>query len=89
VRSRPIGTRWSALAARDPKYFADPHELVIDRKIPINPAFGYGPHRCIGSHLARLQALTTVEEMLRRLPDIGCPRARARRSSTARSPRTC
>ena len=66
-----------ALAARDPKYFADPHELVIDRKIPMNPAFGYGPHRCIGSHLARLQALTTMEEMLRRLPDIRLPAGQA------------
>lgn len=59
-----------ALAARDPRHFDNPHEVVIDRKIPMNPAFGYGPRRCIGSHLARLQALTTLEEMLRRLPDI-------------------
>jgi cytochrome P450 len=73
VRSRPIGTRWSALAARGPEYFADPHELVIDRKIPMNPTFGYGPHRCIGSHLARLQAHTTMEETVRRLPDIRLP----------------
>lgn len=59
-----------ALAARDPRHFDDPHRIDIDRKIPTNPAFGYGPHRCIGSHLARLQAVTTMEEMLRRLPDI-------------------
>jgi len=42
-------------------------------EVPINPAFGYGPHRCIGSHKARLRALTTMEEMLRRLPDIRLP----------------
>ena len=59
-----------AAAARDPRYFENPHEIDIDRRIPTNIAFGYGPHRCIGSHLARLQALTTMEEMLRRLPDI-------------------
>ncbi|MET0187737.1 MAG: cytochrome P450 [Pseudonocardia sediminis] len=59
-----------AAAARDPRHFSDPHEIDITRKIPTNIAFGYGPHRCIGSHLARLQALTAMEEMLRRLPDL-------------------
>lgn len=59
-----------ALAARDPRHFEDPHTIDIERRIPTNPAFGYGPHRCIGSHLARLQAVTALEEMLRRLPDI-------------------
>ena len=59
-----------AAAARDPRYFENPHEVDIDRKIGTNIAFGYGPHRCIGSHLARLQALTTMEEMLRRMPDV-------------------
>jgi cytochrome P450 len=59
-----------AAAARDPRHFDDPHAVNIDRKIPTNIAFGYGPHRCIGSHLARLQAVTTLEEMLRRIPDI-------------------
>ncbi|HSK62106.1 MAG TPA: cytochrome P450 [Actinomycetospora sp.] len=59
-----------AAAARDPRYFENPHEIDITRRIPTNIAFGYGPHRCIGSHLARLQALTAMEEMLRRLPDL-------------------
>lgn len=59
-----------AAAARDPRHFDHPHEIDIDRKIPTNIAFGYGPHRCIGSHLARLQAQTAMEEMLRRLPDL-------------------
>lgn len=66
-----------AVAARDPRYFENPHEIDIERKIPTNIAFGYGPHRCIGSHLARLQALTTMEEMLRRMPDIRIPEGRA------------
>jgi cytochrome P450 len=56
--------------ARDPRHFEHPHELDIQRQIPTNIAFGFGPHRCIGSHLARLQALTTMEELLRRMPDL-------------------
>ncbi len=59
-----------AAAARDPGHFEDPHQLDIDRKMPTNIAFGYGPHRCFGSHLARLQAVTTLEVLLRRMPDM-------------------
>lgn len=59
-----------AAAARDPRHFADPHRIDIDRKIPTNIAFGYGPHRCIGSHLARLQGVTALEVLLQRLPDL-------------------
>lgn len=59
-----------AAACRDPEVFSNPHEIDIDRKIAVNPAFSFGPHRCIGSHVARLQATIALEEMLRRLPDI-------------------
>ena len=59
-----------AAACRDPKYFDHPHEVDIRRKITVNPAFSFGPHRCIGSHVARLEATISLEEMLRRMPDI-------------------
>lgn len=59
-----------AAACRDPELFEDPHRVDIDRKIPLNPAFSFGPHRCIGSHVARLQATVALEEVLRRLPDL-------------------
>jgi cytochrome P450 len=57
-------------AARDPRVFEDPHTIDIERRISTNIAFGYGPHRCIGSHLARLQGQVTLDEVLRRLPDL-------------------
>lgn len=59
-----------AAACRDPQLFDNPHEVDIDRHIAINPAFSFGPHRCIGSHVARLEATVTLEEVLRRLPDL-------------------
>jgi cytochrome P450 len=59
-----------AAACRDPKVFDRPHEVDITRKITVNPAFSFGPHRCIGSHVARLEAMLTLEELLRRMPDL-------------------
>ena len=59
-----------AAAARDPRVFDNPHEVDIDRKIAVNPAFSFGPHRCIGSHIARLEATIALEEILRRMPDL-------------------
>lgn len=32
-------------------------------------AFGLGPHRCIGSHLARLMSEVMVKAVLDRIPD--------------------
>lgn len=31
--------------------------------------FGGGPHRCLGSHLARMEMTLIVTEWLRRVPD--------------------
>lgn len=59
-----------AVAARDPRIFENPNQIQLDREIPTNIAFGYGPHRCIGNQLARLNAVTAMGEILRRLPDL-------------------
>jgi cytochrome P450 len=59
-----------AAACRDPSVFPDPNRIDIDRKIAVNPAFSFGPHRCIGSHVARLEGMVTLERLLARMPDL-------------------
>ncbi len=55
-------------ANRDGAVFEDPDGFHIDRRDGRHLAFGIGPHRCIGSHLARLEVRIAVEEFIRRVP---------------------
>jgi cytochrome P450 len=48
-------------------------ELVMDAKVHRHWGFGGGPHRCIGSHLARIQLSTVLTEWLRQIPDFELP----------------
>ncbi|GCE44517.1 cytochrome P450 [Rhodococcus sp. USK10] len=56
-------------ANRDGGEFEDPDELKIDRSPNRHLSFGAGPHRCIGSHLARIELKLAMEEIHKRLPD--------------------
>ncbi|HLY48705.1 MAG TPA: cytochrome P450 [Solirubrobacteraceae bacterium] len=58
-----------AAANRDPALFEDPHEFKLNRQGNPHVAFGVGAHRCLGSHLARLELRIAVGEILRRFPD--------------------
>ena len=53
---------------RDPNLFPDPEVVDLDRTIGNHVAFGMGPHRCLGSHLARLELNVALEEWHRRIP---------------------
>ncbi len=59
----------SMTANRDPEEFADPERIDIAREDNRHVAFGYGPHRCIGSHLARREIVIGIEEWLARIPN--------------------
>lgn len=54
-------------ANRDEAVFADPFEFRLDRPANTQIAFGYGPHLCVGQHLARLEMRILLEELLPRL----------------------
>jgi cytochrome P450 len=57
-------------ADHDPLRFPDPEVFDADRNDrPPHIAFGFGRHRCIGEHLARLEMRIVAEELLRRVPE--------------------
>lgn len=56
-------------ATRDPRAFPQPAEVMIDRSPNPHIAFGAGPHRCLGSSLARQELHIAFEEWHRRIPN--------------------
>lgn len=67
----PAGERvllaWPA-ANRDPAASPDADRFVIDRQVNRHLAFGLGPHRCLGSNLARMELRVALEAFLDRVP---------------------
>lgn len=58
---------------RDPKEFADADSVIIDRKVNNHIGFGAGPHRCLGSHLARREMKLGLEEWHKVIPHYRIP----------------
>ena len=51
---------------------SDPHsgnDIVLDGKLHKHWGFGGGPHRCLGSHLARMELKLVVAEWLDHIPE--------------------
>jgi cytochrome P450 len=59
---------WAA-ANLDPEVFPDPLTVNFDRQSNRHIAFASGFHRCLGSHLARLELVVALEEWHKRIPD--------------------
>jgi cytochrome P450 len=52
----------------DPAEFDDPRTFRLDRGSNRHFTLAGGPHRCLGSHLARRELRIALEELLRRIP---------------------
>lgn len=59
----------NTLANRDPRVFEHPDMIDLDRKVNRHVTFGVGPHRCVGSHLAKREILVALNDWLRRIPN--------------------
>ena len=57
-------------ANRDPLANKDPNIFDIERKDIKHVSFGYGPHMCIGAHLARMETKLAFEGLLQRFPNM-------------------
>ena len=57
-----------AVASRDPAEHPDPDTIDFGRQ-ERSLAFGGGPHRSLGSHLARMEMRVALEEWHRRIPE--------------------
>jgi len=77
-------------ANRDPAQFDRAGEVVIDREFNRHAAFGLGIHRCVGSHLARMELRVALETWLDRIPafTLADPSAVRWSAGQIRGPRT-
>ncbi len=57
-------------ANRDPRVFADPDELHLDRDPNPHLAFGFGHHFCLGAALARAEARIALPALYQRFPSL-------------------
>jgi len=57
-------------ANRDPARFENPDDFNIARKAERHLTFAYGPHVCMGQHLARLEMTRALNALLDRLPNL-------------------
>ena len=57
-------------ANRDPSIFPDPDRFDIHRSRERNMSFGYGPHVCLGQHLARIEMTHALNAILDRLDNL-------------------
>jgi cytochrome P450 len=71
-------------ANRDPRELGPTADAFdVRRDLRRHLAFSSGPHFCIGSHLARLQARVAVEELLRAFPGLEVDPSRGTRHESA------
>ncbi|MCW2919429.1 MAG: Cytochrome [Actinomycetia bacterium] len=77
-------------ANRDPVQFERAGQVVIDREVNRHAAFGLGIHRCVGSHLARMELRVALEVWLERIPmfTLEDPSAVTWAAGQVRGPRT-
>jgi cytochrome P450 len=57
-------------ANRDEAFYEDPDRFDVLRNRRQHVTFGWGPHICIGMHLARMETRVAIDALLDRLPNL-------------------
>ena len=57
-------------ANHDPERWDRPHEFDLFREPKAHVAFAFGPHRCLGMHLAQRETQVVLNAVLDRLPEL-------------------
>jgi cytochrome P450 len=57
-------------ANHDEKYWENPEAFDIHRQPRQHLAFAWGPHMCLGLHLARMETRVVITQLLDRLPNL-------------------
>jgi cytochrome P450 len=68
MKARERAMLFLPAADLDPKEFANSDTFDLNREKKPHIAFNAGPHRCLGSHLARVELQVLYEVMMARLP---------------------
>jgi cytochrome P450 len=60
---------YTTFASLDPNEFSEPECVNFQRTANRHIAFAFGPHRCLGSHLARRELVIAIQEWTKRIPE--------------------
>ncbi len=69
IKAGEVVTFLIGAANTDDEHFRNAQQVDFDRGRNVHMAFGAGPHRCLGSHLARMELQVAMEEWHRRIPE--------------------
>ncbi|MBP2702968.1 cytochrome P450 [Microbispora sp. RL4-1S] len=69
AKGEAVYTQLSA-ANRDPRVFSDPDAIDFETAREQHLTFGFGPHRCMGAALAKMEIELVIEGLLRRMPGL-------------------
>jgi len=69
IKAGEVVTFLIGSANTDDEHFPDAQSVDFERQRNIHVAFGAGPHRCLGSHLARMELQVAMEEWHARIPE--------------------
>jgi cytochrome P450 len=68
IKAGDLIMAFNAAGNFDPEEFENPREFRLDRQFNRHFTLAGGPHRCLGSHLARRELRIALAEFLRRVP---------------------